>query len=322
MNIRLTDLGEHNIKRKLINDVIRKYFENYEYGDATYIEIDNKLLVTSCDGYVGSSWLLPFMTWEDVGWKVCSTTISDILVKLARPIQVLVSINIEGHRLYSELESIILGICKFCKEHNILLGKLDLNESSEFSISACAIGLGTRVIGNIIRGRCVLYTVPEFGYTGIVFKLLELNKLWEYYNEPIVRKGVEILRRPRPPVYMLELSEDIVSGVEASTDSSDGLGAVLWSFAENSKCTVRVVDAPVPEEVVDFCRDLKLSVEEVVFNGAEEYLPVIALRENVGELKVGDVKFVPFAYAEPSDSARVIYGGRVLAYRGWEYFRR
>ncbi len=322
MRTRLTDLGEHKIKRLLIENVLKKQLGSYEYCDATYVKLDDKLLVTSCDGYVGSSWILPFMSWRDVGWKVCSTTVSDLLVKFARPIQILASINIEGHRLYSELEEIILGMCEFCKQYNISLGKLDLNEATEFSISACAIGIGTHVVGNVIQDRGVLYTVPEFGYTGIVFKLLELRKLQEYEREPVVTRGIHILRRPNPPFYMLDIPRDVKRYILATTDSSDGLGAALWNFAELSKCRIDVFQLPVSDDVLEVCQDLGLDIEEVTFNGAEEYLPVLVLKENIGEIRIGNVKLVPFAHAEPCEEPSVVYKKHVVRYRGWEYFRR
>ncbi len=316
----LDKLGENKIKRLLVNK-IKNYFKDYEYCDVTYIEVGDKLLATSCDGYVGSTWLLPFMTWKDVGWKVCATSVSDLLVKFAKPIQIMISINIERSRKFEELENIIEGACTFCKEHGIELGKLDLNESSEFSITACVIGTCDRKVGNVITREGVVYTVPEFGYTGIVFKLLEKSLLKDYEEEQVVRRGVQILKNPKPPFYLLNLDDCIRNSVLASSDSSDGLGAVLWNFAELSNCEIIIEDLPTNNEIVEFCKDVKLDLLEVVFNGAEEYLPVLILPHDIGIVKVGPVELVPIGKIRKSSTPCVKYRDMYIHYRGWEYFR-
>ena len=61
-------------------------------------------------------------------------------------------------------------------------------------------------------------------------------------------------------------------------DSSDGLGKVLWSLV-NENINIIVEDYPTQIEVFEFAKQLNLDIDEVIFNGGEEFLPIFVIKK-------------------------------------------
>lgn len=275
-----------------------------EDNDVSYLELEGKLYALKIDGAAESRFMLPFHSLYDFGWRITTSVISDLLVKFAEPMYYVSSVTA---RSAEQVEEITRGVVDAVRHYGGSYVGGDVNEGGEVVVDIACIGRARAKVGRRPEVGHVLITVPEFGYTGLVFQLL--NKLEEYADDPLVKKGLAWLKRP---VLNVEVVNSIdTSCVSASMDSSDGLAKVLWTFAERSNATVVVDTLPAPEEILECSY---IDVPAAVFNGGEEYLPVFAVSPNCieGEL-------VEFARVVPGPPV-VVYRGEILQYKGFDYF--
>ncbi|ABL88369.1 thiamine monophosphate kinase-like protein [Pyrobaculum islandicum DSM 4184] len=251
------------------------------------------------DGSAASTSKLPFQTWRDFGWRNVAAAYSDIRVKYVEPLYMLVSVT--APRL-EEAAEIIEGAREAATRLSLRYVGGDLNQGGDVVVDVAIIGRATYRIGRTPKPGDILVTIPKFGYTSLAYRY------WRD-DDPVVAKGVEMLKRPEP-LWPLPPPECVT----ASMDSSDGLADVLWTMANG--VDIIVESLPVPEEVLSFAKERGLDIGELVFNGGEEFLPVFAIRRDC------DVKEPYVTFAKVAEGRGVVWwDGRELKWRGWAYFR-
>lgn len=266
-----------------------------EDNDVAYVVDD---LVLKIDGSAASTSKLPFQTWRDFGWRNVAAAVSDLRVKLATPQFLMASVTAPSLEVARE---VVEGIREASEAFSVKYIGGDLNQGSEVVVDVALLGRARYKIGRVPRPGDLLITIPHFGYTSIAYRLWQIG-------HPVVLRGVEMLKRPAPnwPVPPPEC-------VTASMDSSDGLADVLWTMARGVDIVVR--ELPTTEEVTRFASAHGLSIEELVFNGGEEYLPVFAVRPDCAV----NPPYVIFAEVVQGEG-KVWWRGEVLRWRGWSYF--
>ena len=265
-----------------------------EDNDAGYIDG----LVLKIDGTAASTSKLPFQTWADFGWRNVAAAYSDVRVKYGDAKYLLVSITAPSLDI---VEEIVKGVAEASRHFGLLYLGGDLNQGDCVVVDVAVVGYAKAQVGRRPKPGDVLYTIPHFGYTAAAYRYWSLP-------HPVTERGVGYLKRPDPrwPLPPLEC-------VSASMDSSDGLADVLWTMA--SGVDIVVERLPTTEEVVKFAGEAGLELEELVFNGGEEFLPVFAARPGC----VLESPYVPFAKVVQGEG-QVWYRGERLKWRGWSYF--
>lgn len=311
----LRELGEDKLI-SIMQSLIGLKYPNAD-NDVSYVELPNAgLLTLKIDGGSFSRTKTDFMTYYDVGWRITIGAASDLLVKLAKPIALVASLTLKGDHTESELEDLIRGISDAAKAIGASYIGGDLNEGDDDVLDVALLGIASRPIGRVPKLGDVLITVPEFGFTGLIFKLWYSGSLNKYINDPTIVKGIELTRKPKPWIPSDELAS-MINCINASMDSSDGLGRVLYEMGKNVK--IRVYSIPVNNDVESACRRYGLNLEDVVFNGGEEYLPILSIRpECLDYFK--SLGFIDFAKVE--EGSGVYLDSRELKYRGWIYFTK
>ncbi|WP_333638789.1 thiamine-monophosphate kinase [Pyrobaculum aerophilum] len=281
-------MGEKAFLKGLLNIL------GVEDNDVVYIDD----LAIKLDGSAASTSKLPFQTWRDFGWRNVAAAVSDLRVKFAAPQFLLASVTVPSLEVARE---IIEGIKEASEAFSVKYVGGDLNQGVEAVVDVALLGKAQYRIGRVPRPGDLLITVPYFGYTSIAYRLWQID-------HPAVLRGVEMLKRPVPnwPLPSPEC-------VTASMDSSDGLADVLWTMAQGVDIIVR--ELPTTEEVIRFASAHGLSVEELVFNGGEEYLPVFAVRPHC----TVNPPYVVFAEVSQGEG-KVWWRGEVLKWKGWSYF--
>lgn len=250
------------------------------------------------DGSSASTSKLPFQSWSDFGWRNVASAYSDMRVKFVERTYMLVSVTAPDIDVVRE---VIRGVLEAAERFSIKYVGGDLNQGGEVVVDISLLGKAPVRLGRRPRPGDILVTIPQFGYTSIAYRH------W-HVDHPVVKKGVEALRRPTPlwPLPPIEC-------VTASMDSSDGLADVLWTMARG--VDIHVKELPTTAEVLDFASAWGLDTEELVFNGGEEFLPVFALRREC------EVKSPYISFAEVTEGSGVVYWrGEALKWRGWSYF--
>ncbi|MGC8543294.1 MAG: thiamine-phosphate kinase [Vulcanisaeta sp.] len=314
-NRSLREFGE----TRLIS-IIREIIGYTEDNDLEFVEVNGNKLAIKIDGLSLTTSKMPFMTFFDMGWKVMASVASDFLVKLSKPLFALVSITLRSNTSLSEFKELIRGLKESAMYFGINYIGGDLNEGNDDVIDVAAVGIPlTNAIGRRPRIGDLLVTKPLFGYTGLVFKLYYSNELGRWMDLDIVKRGINILKRPEPPIEILNDLLQYKDCISASMDSSDGLGKVLWTLAINGDVRIRVHKLPIDHELANSINALpNVNIEEVVFNGGEEFLPIFSIdRACIDDFR--KFGFEEFATVEDRGGS-VYYGDSVLRYRGWDYF--
>lgn len=280
-------------------DFLRRLLQELGAEENDVVYIDD--LIVKVDGSASTTSKLPFQTWKDFGWKNVASALSDLRVKFAEPLLMLVSVTAP---FMDVAEEIIEGVKEAARRFSLRYAGGDLNEGIEAVVDVVMVGRAPAKIGRVPNPGDLLITIPHFGYTSIAYKF------WPAAAHPTVKRGVEMLKRPEPiwPLPPLEC-------VTASMDSSDGLADVLWTMAKG--VDIVVTQLPTTDDVEAFAEDRQLDLEELVFNGGEEYLPVFAIRPNC-EVRP---PYVAFAEVRPGQG-NVWWRDKPLPWRGWSYFRR
>lgn len=312
--MKLQDIGEGGLVR-LIQDIIGLKYPNLD-NDVSYVDLPGiGLIAFKIDGGSFTRTKTDFMDYYDVGWRMTVGALADLAVKLSKPMAVVSSITMRGDHDVDELESLVRGIKDAADAFGSQYLGGDLNEGSDDVLDIAAIGLAEKPVGRSPKVGDVLVTLPKFGYTGMVFKLWYSGLLGSYMDNPVLRKAVDLTRRPEP--WLPNIPSRARECIHASMDSSDGLGRVLYEMARNVKVTVYRL--PMGSDVEETCLRLGISVEEAVFNGGEEYLPVFSIDpECLGEFRA--LGFIDFARVE--EGSGVYLNNTPLRYRGWVYFMK
>lgn len=255
-------------------------------------------LVLKIDGSAASTSKLPFQSWSDFGYRAVAGSYSDLRVKFVTEAYLLASVTAPDIETVRE---ILQGILEASRRFGLRYIGGDLNQGREAVVDIALVGRSSARIGRRPQPGDVLITIPLFGYTSLGYRL------W-HVEHPAVRRGVEMLRRP-DPTWPLPPSQCIT----ASMDSSDGLADVLWTMARG--VDIRVTELPTTDEVAEAAARFGLDLDEIVFNGGEEYLPIFAVRP---ECRI-ERPYVKFAEVV-SGSGAVWWRGETLKWRGWAYF--
>lgn len=299
-------------------EIIRSIVGHSEDNDVEYVELAGNLMAIKMDGISISTSRMPFMDYYDMGWKVMAAIASDFLVKLSKPLFVVTSLTLKRSMGLGDFKDLVKGLKDGADYFGMRYIGGDLNEGNDYIIDAAAVGIA--LSGKIPRTPRVgdlLVTNPYFGYTGLVFKLFYNGSLDRYMYDEVVKKGIEIIKRPRPNLGILTELAGLGRCISASMDSSDGLGKVLWTMANNGRVRIVVDELPTTDELREKVGNLGLSIEELVFNGGEEFIPVFSVRSDCRE----DFERIGFkVFASVLDGEGVFYRDSPLKYRGWDYF--
>ncbi|MFB6470867.1 MAG: thiamine-monophosphate kinase [Vulcanisaeta sp. AZ3] len=299
--------------------IIKGIINYFEDNDLEFVNLNGNELAIKIDGISLTTSKLPFMDFYDMGWKVMASVASDFLVKLSKPMYALVSITLRSSVYLEDFRELVRGLNEGAVHFGMKYLGGDLNEGADNVIDVAALGLVmSNVIGREPRVGDVLITIPKFGYTGLIFRLYYSNELDRWVDLDIVRRGIDMLRRPEPRIDMLNDLLRYGDCISASMDSSDGLGKVLWTMSNDGDVKIIVDKLPTDNDLIESVSTLfNANIEEIVFNGGEEFLPIFAVRNDcVGEFR--RLGFEVFGKVEKGKG--VYYRDSLLRYRGWDYF--
>lgn len=280
------------MEKEFLRSLVERLGE--EDNDVSYVEE----WAFKIDGSSASTSKLPFQTWRDFGWRNVAAAYSDMRVKYVEHAYMVVSVTAPDIEVARE---VVEGVLEAAGRLPVKYVGGDLNQGGEVVVDVALIGRAPARLGRRPRPGDVLITIPQFGYTSIAYRYWRVD-------HPAVVRGVEMLKRPLPLWPLPPLG-----CVTASMDSSDGLGDVLWTMARG--VDIHITELPTAAEVLDFASVRGLDVEELVFNGGEEFLPVFAVRQGCE----AESPYVVFAEVKEG-GGRVYWKGRELKWRGWSYF--
>lgn len=246
--------------------------------DVAVVPLKRGKLALKADMLVWKTDVPKGMSHRRAARKAVAMCVSDFAAKGVRPDSYLASMALPRSISLAEVRELRLGFSDASREWRLNLVGGDTNEGDDLVIDCLMVGFGKGIVprGGAKPGD-VLVTTGAFGYPPAGLKLLAGGA---EAGGDFRRRAVSSVVKPTPD---LEVGLALAPFLKASMDSSDGLSVSLYTLAAASRVGFVVEDVPTSEEVVGFARRNRLSVEELVFGGGEEYLVVGTMRPEAFE---------------------------------------
>jgi thiamine-monophosphate kinase len=298
--------------------------------DASAIELPSgEILVINVDMLVSKTDVLPGMTFEQLGKKAVTMSISDIVAKGATPIGCLASVGFPLDMEVSKAKEIIQGVRKQCEEYNTLFLGGDLNETDDTIVDIVSFGLCKKdeiISRKGAKPDDLLFSTGLFGLTSLGYKLLlKKHKLPMDLKKRVIKSVYE----PKARIAYLNLLTKIP--ISSCMDSSDGLLVTLEELSNINKMGIDVTDVPIESKVESFSKKDDQNPLNLVFIGGEEFELIFSISGEFEQQLLKHVKdsnlFVKkIGYYTENHSNVIISDSRFSEYsllnEGFQHFKK
>lgn len=240
--MKISEIGERKLIRRLLekrdkalNNTNKEILESY-HDDAAIQENREKYTVISTDMLIQHTHFPEQMTYFQMGEKVVTENVSDILAMNAAPESILISMALPETLEIEEYDELTDGILHKCKEYEITLIGGDLNQSDEIILTGTTTGQINKNIklqSNIHEEDLIAIT-GQLGTPAAAFDLLT--------NNIDIRLPVEdrreIINTMLEPDLPIKTSKFLIKHPEivtSMTDITDGLAVELGHLQDKNK---------------------------------------------------------------------------------------
>lgn len=287
--------------------------------DAQAIRFEGTL-VLKVDVFDETTDWLPGMALNDVGWKATIASLSDVLVKGAKPLGVLLGLGLPEDS-WDAADELFRGVEEACRELGAYVWGGDTNRSDHLYLSVTAAGVAEKLVprGGAKPGDAVM--VAGWGILSPVAYALLLENAPPC---PGAEESVVRAYRPKPvkPSFWL----NVARLATASIDDSDGFALSLHYLADASGVRFELESLPLAPQLVE-CAERwgKDPIELALYRGGEEYSFIFTVPGD----KVAVVLEESAKHGVPTwRVGRVVQGSGVhlMGYgeverKGWSHFR-
>jgi len=223
-------------------------------------------LVLNVDVFDESTDWLPGMALSDVGWRAVVAGVSDVLVKGAKPLGILLAVGLPEDLVEASRE-LFTGVAEACEELGVKVWGGDLGASELLYVSVTAVGVAERLISRRgARPGDVLMIAGHEVLTPAAYALLLKGA------KPCKEAGEALRAAFRPKLVKPEFWLEVLDSVTASIDDSDGLALTLHRLAEASRVRLVVETLPLSHALVRCAEEWGLDpLELALYGGGEEY---------------------------------------------------
>ncbi len=234
--------------------------------DVETFSLGRNKIVAKTDTMVQSTDIPSQMRLSDAARKSVVACVSDFASKGVRPSYGMISVNLPKTVSPSEVRQITSGFGKAAREFGILILGGDTNEGRELVFNVCLFGVAEKIVARSgsRKGDLIFVTGP-FGYTSAGLDMIQGRKRG---STAFIKRATDSFTRPRP---RLDFGIKGRKYFSSSMDSSDGLSVTLNEMSRQSKKRFIITKTPALKDVRDFAVSTKSSLDEMVFNGGEEY---------------------------------------------------
>jgi thiamine-monophosphate kinase len=287
-NLEIGNLGENKLIKIIEDLVLEKSGKELLSDDSFFFDLRNKDLegniVLNSDMLVSTTDVPAQMNSYQIGRKSVIMNLSDLLVKGVRPSGLIISLGLPKELKKLEFIDLLRGIIDCSLKYDMDYIGGDLNETEELIINPTVFGF--KKPSNIIYRRGIkvgdiLVSNNKFGLTGVGFNIL-LKKNGDLTKYPNYRRSIMSILEPE--IYGDEayiLAENNLA--TASIDSSDGLYKSLKDLMisnPNLGFEIDFSDNLIDIEAINYSNEFRVSLEELVLNGGEEFIHLFTIKPN------------------------------------------
>ena len=315
---------------KLSEKKIIELFQS-KLGNASFVpedvesfKIGKKHIIVKVDTLVESTDLPPEMELIDAARKSIVSCVSDFAAKGVRPIFGIISLTIPKKLSRSNIESLAKGFQRAAREFELKILGGDTNEGKELVISFSLFCITEKIVRRKgAKINDIMITSGPFGYTSAGLNILLKNKKHSKKFESRAKRAVF---NPRP---RLEFGLKNKNYFSSSMDSSDGLSTTLNEMSDQSKKRFVINKLPTERDVFDFANSNNLDVNDLVFNGGEEYEIVATVNpSNLKRIKKyakkNRIKLYEIGYVMKGKGVFFHKNGKLISIKdkGWHHFQK
>lgn len=240
--------------------------------DAQAINLEGTV-VLNVDVFDETTDWLPGMSLRDVGWKAIVAGVSDVLVKGAKPLGVLLAVGIP-EELADSIHELFMGVEEACEELGVRVWGGDTGASGSLYVSVTAVGVARRLVSRRgARPGDVLMAAGHEVVTPVAYMIL-------LRGARPCSGAFEVLSTSfRPRLVKPEFWLEVVGDVTASIDDSDGLALTLHRLAEASRVRLVIEKLPLSPILVRCAKEWGLDpLKLALYGGGEEYTFLFTVR--------------------------------------------
>ena len=292
--------------------------------DVEFFKIGKNNLVTKVDTLVESTDVPPGMKLDDVARKSVVSCVSDFAAKGVKPIFGIISLTIPKRFSKLNIESLAKGFQKATKEFQVKILGGDTNEGKELVITFSLFGVSEKIVKRSgAKTNHVIITTGPFGYSAAGLSILLKNKKC---SKKFKVKAKRAVFKPNCRLMFGLKNRNYFS---SSMDSSDGLSTTLNEMSNQSKKKFVITKMPSENDVFDFASSNRLNVNDLIFNGGEEYEIVATVSmSNLPKIKKyakrNQVKLYEIGYVTKGKGVFYKKDGKLVRIKdeGWQHLQK
>ena len=136
----MEDVGERAFLKR-IRDLVDESLLQFNEDASAVMLPSGEVLVINVDMLVFKTDVLPGMSFEQVGKKAVTMSVSDIIAKGAKPYGCLASLGLKSDTKTVDAQSILKGVKEQCSYYGTKFLGGDLNESSDIVLDVVTYGI-------------------------------------------------------------------------------------------------------------------------------------------------------------------------------------
>ena len=273
----MNDSSVHKTKEHRLIESIKSWTGERLIGDDCAI-LPGRGLVTADSLVQGTHFLLPGISYEDLGWKSIAVNLSDVAAMAGRPRFAIVSLTLPDDVSEADFEKLFGGMLDCARSYRCRIVGGDLTRGPVLVVSITVIGdeheSGVLRRSTALPGDVVVVT-GDFGASAAGLWLLQKS----------IKRAQHCLNKHFRPLPRLCESWALVrqtGGRGAMMDASDGLADALIQLASASQVgiTVQAEKIPLHPETIEVSVEADVEAMDWALYGGEDYELVACLSES------------------------------------------
>lgn len=228
---------------------------------------------------------LPGMTLQDAGWRAVTAAVSDVLVKGAKPVGVLLGLGLPEETV-EVADMLFKGVEEACEALGVRVWGGDTGYSDHLYVAVAALGVAEKLVARsgARPGDVLMMAGHEILTPAAYSVLLKGAELCEGLEE-----AVKITYRPK--IVPRDFWLSVVDFVTASIDDSDGVALTLHYLAEASGVRLELENLPLSPLLVE-CAEAwgEDPLELALYRGGEEYSFIFTVPEEKASLVLAEAE--------------------------------
>lgn len=246
--------------------------------DCACVKVENELLIFTADIQIENHHFIKGkIKPEDLGWKLVSVNVSDIVACGGIPKWGIISIAVPKNTETKWIEKVYKGIKKAIDYYNFSIIGGNTSASEEIIFDLFLTGKTRRFVArSTAKEGQTVYLSGEIGLSRAGLELLLMNKKrYEPFEKKLIEKHIK-------PTARIDMQKTVEKYAESCIDISDGLVGDLAHISKMSdvKIVIEKDKLPVHPLLEKFCIKYDKNPYDYILYGGEDYELVFSVDEN------------------------------------------